>query len=75
MALVPLASDPNGAGIRRTPGCLAFRLVFDEWHAVFDGAADSVRNQLRESLGVNGIRCLTVPLEELFIELVGGDRP
>jgi ABC-2 type transport system ATP-binding protein len=74
MALVPRASDPDGAGIGRTPGCLGVRLVFDEWHAVFDGAADSVHRELRESLGVNGIRCVTVPLEDLFIELVGGDR-
>jgi ABC-2 type transport system ATP-binding protein len=74
IALVPRASDPEGAGIGRTPGCLGVRLVFDEWHAVFDGAADFVGQELRDSLGVNGIRCVTVPLEELFIELVGGDR-
>src|SRR5580700_3303539 len=35
MAVVPRASDPDGAGIGRTPGCLGVRLVFDEWHAVF----------------------------------------
>jgi len=48
--------------------------VFDEWHAVFDGAPDFVRHELHESLGVNGIRCVSMPLEEMFIELVGGDR-
>jgi ABC-2 type transport system ATP-binding protein len=74
VALVPRGSDPEGAGIERTPGCLGVRLVFDEWHAVFDGAPDFVRHELHESLGVNGIRCVSMPLEEMFIELVGGDR-
>jgi ABC-2 type transport system ATP-binding protein len=74
MAMVPRASDPDAAGIERTSGCIGVRLVFDEWHAVFEGDADFVRHELRETLGVNGIRCVSVPLEELFIELVGGDR-
>jgi len=74
MALVPRASDPDGAGIRRTPGLLGVRTVFDQWHAVFDGDPDRVRHELRESLGFNGVRCVTIPLEELFIELTGGDR-
>jgi hypothetical protein len=29
---------------------------------------------LREALGLDGIRCVSVPLEELFVELVGNDR-
>lgn len=74
MAMVPRASDPEAAGLGRTPGCLGVRLVFDEWHAVFDGAPDFVRHELHESLGVDGVRCVSMPLEELFIELVGGDR-
>jgi ABC-2 type transport system ATP-binding protein len=74
IALVPRASDPEAAGIGRTPGCLGFRLVFDEWHALFEGAPDYVRDELHRSLGANGIRCVSMPLEELFIELVGGDR-
>ncbi len=74
MALVPRSSDPEAAGIGRTPGFLGVRLVFDEWHAVFDGAPDFVRDELHESLGVDGVRCVSMPLEDLFIELVGGDR-
>jgi ABC-2 type transport system ATP-binding protein len=74
LALVPRASDPEAAGIERTPGFLGVRKVFDDWHAVFNGTPDSVGRDLRQSLGVNGIVCVTVPLEDLFIELVGGDR-
>jgi ABC-2 type transport system ATP-binding protein len=74
LALVPRVSDPEAAGIERTPGFLGVRKVLDDWHAVFNGTGDSVERDLRASLGVNGIRCVTVPLEDLFIELVGGDR-
>lgn len=74
LALVPRASDPEAAGIERTWGFLGVRKVFDEWHAVFNGTPASVVRDLHQSLGVNGIRCVTVTLEDLFIELVGGDR-
>jgi hypothetical protein len=33
-----------------------------------------VQATLAAALGVNGIRCARVPLEELFIEMVGGQR-
>jgi hypothetical protein len=48
--------------------------VFDDWHAVFRGDPDAVQQSLVAALGVNGIRCARVPLEELFIEMVGGNR-
>jgi len=38
-------------------------------------AHPSVRRQLQQSLAVDGIRCVSVPLEELFVELAGSDRP
>jgi len=50
------------------------RPVFDEWHAVFQGTPEGVRRQLQEALGIDGIRCVSVPLEELFVELVGNER-
>jgi ABC-2 type transport system ATP-binding protein len=74
MAMVPRASAKDAATIERVRGCLGVRLVLDDWHAVFNGSPETVHSQLRDSLGVNGIRCVSLPLEELFIELVGGDR-
>jgi len=74
VAMVPRASASDAATIERIQGCLGVRLVFDDWHAVFEGTPETVHRELQESLGVNGIRCANVPLEELFIELVGGDR-
>lgn len=75
VAMIPRAAVPTAETIERLDGCLRAHAVFDDWHGVFPGSPDNVARMLRESLGVDGIRCVTVPLEELFIELVGGDRP
>jgi ABC-2 type transport system ATP-binding protein len=74
VAMVPRASAPDPAALERVPGCLRVRPVFDDWHAVFRGEPDAVQAGLAAALGVNGIRCARVPLEELFIEMVGGNR-
>ncbi|SPE27582.1 putative ABC transporter related [Candidatus Sulfopaludibacter sp. SbA3] len=74
VAMLPRGSAPDTATLERLPGCLNARPVFDDWHAVFEGAPEAVQQQLNESLGVNGTRCVRVPLEELFIEMVGSDR-
>jgi ABC-2 type transport system ATP-binding protein len=74
IAVVPRASAPDAAAIERTDGCLRVRPVFDDWHAVMEGTPEAARQALEESLGADGIRCLRVRLEELFIELVGGER-
>jgi ABC-2 type transport system ATP-binding protein len=66
----------ESAAIEKTPGCLRVRPVFDDWHAVFQGAPETVTEQLRAPLGAKagpaGVPCVRVPLEELFVELVGG---
>ncbi len=74
LAMVPRRTAANSAAIEQMRGCLGVRLVLDEWHAIFNGSSEAVRQELGETLGVNGIRCVSLPLEELFIEMVGGDR-
>jgi ABC-2 type transport system ATP-binding protein len=74
IAMIPRATAPDSAAIERTPGCLRVRQVFDDWHAVVEGSPEEATERLRAALGVNGIRCVHAPLEELFIELVGGER-
>ena len=75
VAMIPRGAVSSSAPIETLPGCLRVRPVFDEWHAVFQGAPDSVRRQLYATLNLEGVRCASVPLEELFVELVGNDRP
>ena len=74
VAIVPRDAAPDSAVIESLPGCLRVRPVFDDWHAVFQGTPDSVCRRLQVTLGVDGIRCVSVPLEELFVELVGNNR-
>jgi ABC-2 type transport system ATP-binding protein len=74
VAMVPMASAPDAQAIERTAGCLRVRPVYDDWHAVMEGPPEAASGELEESLGIEGVRCARVPLEELFIELVGGER-
>jgi len=74
VAMIPRASVPDAAALASLPGCLRVRAVFDDWHVVVEGDPDVVRGQLTAWSPANHIRCVRVPLEELFIELVGGER-
>jgi len=74
MAILPRASAADASAIEKIPGCLGVRLVLDGWHAVFNDSPEVVRRKLREKLRVHEVRCVSLPLEELFIELVGRDR-
>jgi ABC-2 type transport system ATP-binding protein len=74
VAIVPRGSAPDASAIERMPGCLRVREAHDDWHAVFDGTLESVHKRLVSVLGHDGFRCVNMPLEELFIELLSGDR-
>ena len=74
LALLPRRAAADAATLERIPGCLRARAVFDDWHVVFRGSPDSVKAELHSTLGVADVRCSRVPLEELFIEMVGGAR-
>ena len=74
VAMIPRASATDAAAIERIPGCLRVRPVYDEWHAVMEGEPETVSQLMMQQFGGNGVRCTRVPLEELFIELVGGER-
>jgi hypothetical protein len=72
--MIPRSTAPDAAVIERIPGCLRVRAVYDDWHAVMEGEPEEVSARLAGTLGSDGVRCVQVPLEELFIELVGGER-
>lgn len=74
IALVPVQSVPDPQALTHIPGCLRARLAFGEWHIVFQGPPEAVERRLQKSLERNGIRCARVPLEDLFVELVGRPR-
>jgi ABC-2 type transport system ATP-binding protein len=72
VAVVPQAWARDAAALERTHGCLRVRLISEDWHAVFHGSPEEVVMRLAPLLGARRIQCVRVPLEELFIELVGG---
>jgi ABC-type multidrug transport system ATPase subunit len=74
VALVPKTSTADPTQLERVPGCLRVRPVHDQWHAVYRGQPATTQARLVSALGSNGIRCENVPLEELFIEMVGGRK-
>ncbi len=74
VAMIPRAAAPDAAALERLPGCLRVRPVFEDWHVVLEGEPEAVRGRLQPALLTNGIRCVRLPLEELFIELVGEER-
>ncbi|MEP6990173.1 MAG: ABC transporter ATP-binding protein [bacterium] len=73
VAIIPTSAERDARRLEAIPGCLHVRRVRGEWRAVFQGDAASVRAQLGDA-GVANAQCVSVPLEELFIELVGGER-
>jgi ABC-2 type transport system ATP-binding protein len=74
VAMVPRAAVTDAAALEGLPGCLRARPVFEEWHAVFQGTPEMVGARLHQALGLEQIRCVRVPLEELFVELLGSER-
>jgi ABC-type multidrug transport system ATPase subunit len=74
VAIVPRNAGLEDAALERLPGCLRVRGVYESRHAVFAGTPESVRRQLETAFGITDVQCVRLPLEELFIELVGGER-
>jgi hypothetical protein len=53
-------------------GCLAARERDDAIHAILRYAPAEARAAIERELGVSDARCESIPLEEMFIELVRG---
>lgn len=74
MVVVPRYAVSNAAMIERLPGCLKVHEMHGGCHSVFRGTPQHVQEILHDALGVANAQCATLPLEELFVELVGGER-
>ena len=73
VAMIPKPSLDDVSVLEKMPGCLGVRDVHDEWHAVFDGSPATISARLNGGFGSGPLRCVNVPLEELFVDLVGHD--
>jgi ABC-2 type transport system ATP-binding protein len=71
IAWIPKSAASDRASILRLPGCLNLRQSDGEWRVLMEGTPEDVRLRLKTLSGADEIRCAHIPLEELFIELVG----
>ncbi len=73
VAFLPAGAAVRAADLTAIEGCLGVREHVGSLHAVFRGTQGEVDGLLAGRLDIEGISCRSVPLEELFVELLGGD--
>jgi ABC-2 type transport system ATP-binding protein len=71
LALVPSFGDGVRARVESSPVYVGGRAREEALHAILSLAPESCDDYLRRELGIEGARCSRVPLEEMFIDLVG----
>lgn len=74
IALVPHRPQGTSDALLALPECLGVRVRSDAVHAVFRLDPDDACALISEKLAVNDALCRTAGLEEMFIEIAGGDR-
>jgi ABC-2 type transport system ATP-binding protein len=74
VALIPLDHGVKPKDLTDLDGCLGVRERTDALHAVMALSPEDASAVLSDRLGVRDARCRQVALEEMFIELVGGQR-
>jgi ABC-2 type transport system ATP-binding protein len=72
IVLVPRSPRVSRDALLRLEGCLGVRERSDALHAVFRLDAERSGAELKRRLGIDGARSRAVALEEMFVELVGG---
>jgi ABC-2 type transport system ATP-binding protein len=73
LALVPNSAEADPRRLLAVDGCLCVRRREDAVHAVFEHEPATCAQLIQRELGVGGVRCRPIELEEMFIELVGGN--
>jgi ABC-2 type transport system ATP-binding protein len=73
LALVPRGPGVSLDRLRGADGCLGVRERSGELHAIFRQEPAACEAMLEREAGIRGARCATIGLEEMFVELVGGN--
>jgi len=74
IALVPHRPQGTSDALLALPECLGVRIRTDAVHAVFRLEPGNACALIAERLGVHDAVCRTAGLEEMFIEIAGGER-
>ncbi|MBC8423587.1 ABC transporter ATP-binding protein [bacterium] len=72
LALLPVDTPRAADRLLAQPRCICVRERPDAVRAVFEMGADACRTHLSRELDLPDATCRPLPLEEMFIELVGG---
>jgi len=72
LALVPDVSEESGRRLLQIDGCLNVRQRTDGLHAILQLDPMRGRELVERELGIGNVRCTTIALEDMFVELVGG---
>lgn len=72
LAILPESCEPEATRqLQQLAGCLHLRNTAGACHLVFRGSPAAVEEELHQALGTAGVRIVRMPLEDLFIEMVG----
>jgi len=74
LAVIPREDSVTIERVRAVDGCLGVRERSDGLHAVFASGPDETCRRLSEEMGASGATCRSIALEDMFIELVGGQE-
>jgi ABC-2 type transport system ATP-binding protein len=72
ICLLPLAEGIDAERVRQLAGCMAARERAEVMHAVFSSRPEESSTIIERELGISKTNCRRADLEEMFIELVGG---
>jgi ABC-2 type transport system ATP-binding protein len=74
LALVPHAAGLTRERLLAVEGCVGVRDRSDGFHAVLRLEPEAARLAMEQQLGIEHVRCQTIVLEDMFIELAGGQN-
>lgn len=74
LALVPHNGETSRANLVSLNGCLGVRERSDALHAVFNLEPESTARLLESELGIADSLCSRIALEDMFVELAGGQQ-
>jgi ABC-2 type transport system ATP-binding protein len=74
LAIIEHRAGWTSERIAGVPGCRHVRLADGQWRAVFRGSPGQTRQRIEQELGLADVPCTRASLEELFIDLLGGER-
>ena len=73
LALVPHGQHNSRERLQADEAYVGGRSRSEALHAIFRLAPESCHRHLEHGLGISGARCVKIPLEEMFIDLVGDE--